>query len=173
MSKPTKYTVLIIENQLETLDVLIDALREKGIGVEVAGRGETALHWIETFHPDIIFSVFELSDMSATEFLHRAAGTPVVFTSDTQDLELLTKLLTSGAADYIAKPYNIDEVVARLYCRIYQHQQYQQLEQRTPQKEEAPDAGGQEEAAQEPSPLAMPSEHGHPLYSSEENSIRL
>ncbi len=118
MTQQATATILIVENEPETLDVLIDALRERGLAVEVAGRGETALRTVEKFAPDLVLSVAQLADMTPEAFTEKLGETPVIFTSDNDDADEVVRLLGAGAADYILKPYYVEEVVARVMRRL-------------------------------------------------------
>jgi DNA-binding response OmpR family regulator len=117
MTEKSSTTVLIVENEPETLDVLIDSLLEHGVGVEVASKAGTALRTVAQFNPDIVLSVAELVDMVPESFTEALGDTPVIFTSKSDDEDEIGRLLGAGAADYIRKPYSIKDVVARVLRR--------------------------------------------------------
>ena len=118
MTNETQQTVLILENDPDTLDILIEALKDKGLNTEVAVRGASGLHWVEKYHPDLVLSVLQLPDMDGLDFLRQVGDTPVIFMSENDSAEEVMAVFEAGAVDYITKPYYIEEVTARVLCRL-------------------------------------------------------
>lgn len=109
--------ILIIEDDADAADVLDAYLKREGYDVQIAGDGisglEKALHW----KPDLILLDVMLPGMRGTDVLaslRRESSTPVIMVTAMGDMPDKIGALRFGADDYVVKPYNPGEVVARV-----------------------------------------------------------
>lgn len=119
--------VLIIEDDADAAGVLDAYLRRENYAVAISGDGRTGLDVARQWKPDIILLDVMLPSMNGTEVLaaiRRDGQTPVIMITAMGDLPDKIGALRYGADDYIVKPYDPREVVARVQAvlRRYQHQ---------------------------------------------------
>ena len=110
--------VLIVEDQARTAWELRSGLEASGIEGCVATSGEEALHLLATKPFDAMVVDVMLPGMSGLNLVRRLRDRdrtiPAVFLSAKANLENRLQGLEAGGDDYLAKPYSILEVVARL-----------------------------------------------------------
>jgi len=110
--------VLIVEDQARTARELQTGLEVSGIAGQVAGSAEEALHLLDTEAFDAMVVDVMLPGMSGLTLVRRLRDRgqviPAVFLSARGDLEDRLQGLEAGGDDYLAKPYSILEVAARL-----------------------------------------------------------
>lgn len=123
----TPRRVLIIEDDADAAGVLDAYLRREHYAVAISGDGRAGLDVARQWKPDIILLDVMLPSMNGTEVLaalRRDGQTPVIMITAMGDLPDKIGALRYGADDYIVKPYDPREVVARVQAvlRRYQHQ---------------------------------------------------
>jgi two-component system copper resistance phosphate regulon response regulator CusR len=110
--------VLIVEDQSRTALELRSGLEASGIESQVAASAEVALAALEADRFDAMVVDVMLPGMSGLDLVKqlrdRGRGIPAVFLSAKADLQDRLRGLDVGGDDYLAKPYSILEVVARL-----------------------------------------------------------
>ena len=110
--------VLIVEDDPDLAGGLITALKNEGFIVSHAALGEEAKARITQFQPDMIILDLGLPDMDGLEVLqsvrNRPADIAVLILTARGDLENKVKALDLGADDYLAKPFEMLELLARL-----------------------------------------------------------
>lgn len=109
--------ILIVEDDESTLEFLEPELAHEGFEVVTATDGRKALEQFEKENPDLITLDVMLPELNGIEVLRRIRKTsavPVILV--TARGETLDKVngLNSGADDYIAKPFMIEELLARI-----------------------------------------------------------
>lgn len=108
--------VLIVEDELEISDILERYFEREGFRVISAADGETGLSHHQRLRPDIVILDIKLPRLDGYGVLaaiRQRGETPVIMvTALAEDLEKL-QALRSGADDYVVKPFNPLEVVAR------------------------------------------------------------
>ncbi|SLM29476.1 putative Sigma-54 interaction domain-containing protein [Desulfamplus magnetovallimortis] len=119
-----KPTVMVVDDQPQQLRSLFTALQDKGFNLLIAQSGAEALLLLEQARPDVILLDVSLPDLDGFEVCQRikklpnVSDIPVLFI--TASIQLLDKLegLRSGGADYITKPFQLEEVVARVKTHL-------------------------------------------------------
>lgn len=119
-----KFTVMVVDDQPGQLRALFTALQDKGCNLVIAQSGAEALSLLEQTLPHVILLDVTLPDMDGFDVCRRikqmpsASDIPVLFIS--ASIELVDKLegLRSGGADYITKPFQLDEVLARIKTHL-------------------------------------------------------
>ncbi len=112
--------ILIVDDDIETVLMMKDYLHFKGYHVLTAFNGEEALVLVKNDLPDLIILDVEMPNMGGLELCHHIKSDP-----KTRDISILmlscrdhvddkVQGLEKGADDYLSKPYNKDELLARI-----------------------------------------------------------
>src|SRR3954453_4742432 len=111
-------TVLIVEDDADLRGVLSRGLREEGFTVDTVGSGRDALDRVERIVPDVLVIDVGLPDTDGRDLCQalRARGvqTPVLFLTARDALVDRVAGFDAGGDDYVAKPFALVELVARL-----------------------------------------------------------
>lgn len=107
-------TIAVIEDDVHISDMLGELLSREGYRVLRAYSGTEALYLLSQQEPDLILLDLMLPGLSGEELLPRIQGTPVIVLSAKLDVEDKVKALLSGAADYMTKPFDPQELLARI-----------------------------------------------------------
>jgi two-component system cell cycle response regulator CtrA len=114
--------VLIVEDDPMTSKSLELALRAEGMVVDSTGMGEDGLEIGKLYEYDIIVLDLMLPDIDGYEVLRRLrasrVGTPVLILSGLSEPDKKVKGLGFGADDYLTKPFNRAELVARIQAIV-------------------------------------------------------
>ena len=106
--------ILIVDDDLHIGNLLVDVLTREGYSTARAYSGTEALIKIKSEHPDLILLDLMLPGLSGEEVLPLTEGIPVIVLSAKADIAGKVGLLMNGAADYVTKPFNNSELVARI-----------------------------------------------------------
>ena len=109
--------VLVVEDDEEITQVLQRSLRLEGYEVRVAGDGETALDQSAAFNPDLVIldlGLPKLDGMEVARRLRSADDVPILMLTARDALEARVEGLDAGADDYLVKPFERQELLARL-----------------------------------------------------------
>ena len=109
--------VLIVEDDEPIADVLRRTLRQEGHEVRSAADGAEALRAAEEFIPDLVILDLGLPDIDGVEVgkrLRKASDVPILILTARGDLDDRVGGLDSGADDYLVKPFERDELLARI-----------------------------------------------------------
>ncbi len=116
--------ILIVEDTIESLQLLQQILSDAGYTVRLAQDGAMGLHSVLRSQPDLMLLDIKMPGIDGYEVCRRmksnpeTAGIPIIFLSALQDKSSLLKGFELGAADYINKPYLAEEVLARVHTHI-------------------------------------------------------
>jgi two-component system, cell cycle response regulator len=117
--KRHKPLILVVEDDEDARMVVTELLRPR-YDVDAVGDGETALKRAAELNPDLVLLDLFLPGMDGFGALtglrrnSRTADTPVIFLSAQGDAETKSQGLSLGAADYLAKPFSEQELMARV-----------------------------------------------------------
>jgi len=109
--------VLVVEDDEEIAQVLQRSLRLEGYEVRIAGDGEAALDQSAAFNPDLVILDLGLPKLDGIEVARRlrsADDVPILMLTARDALESRVEGLDSGADDYLVKPFERQELLARL-----------------------------------------------------------
>jgi two-component system response regulator MprA len=109
--------VLVVEDDEEIAHVLQRSLRLEGYEVRVAGDGESALDQSAAFNPDLVIldlGLPRLDGMEVARRLRSADDVPILMLTARDALESRVEGLDAGADDYLVKPFERQELLARL-----------------------------------------------------------
>lgn len=111
-------TITIVDDDVSIGDMLERVLKKEGYQVLRAYSGTEALLLLEKQRPDLILLDLMLPGMSGEELLPHLAGIPVIAVSAKADVTDRVEVLLQGAADYLAKPFDIRELLARITVQL-------------------------------------------------------
>lgn len=111
-------TVLIIDDDVHIGDMLTEALGQEGYAVMRAYSGTEALLVLESKKPDLILLDLMLPGLSGEELLPKIKDIPVIVVSAKADVGSKTGLLYGGAQDYVTKPFELRELMARIAVQL-------------------------------------------------------
>jgi two-component system response regulator RegX3 len=109
--------VLVVDDEESYRQALAAGLAREGFAVEVAGDGHEALRLFHRVHPDLVLLDVMLPDQSGIEICQqmRALKSVPIIMVTARDSEVDVVLgLELGASDYVAKPFRLRELVARM-----------------------------------------------------------
>jgi two-component system response regulator MprA len=107
----------IIEDDTAILKVLQRGLAYEGYTVDVATDGRTGLNLAHDHHPDLVILDWMLPGMDGLEVCRRLrlqGGLPILMLTAKDTIQDRVQGLDAGADDYIVKPFNLDELTARI-----------------------------------------------------------
>lgn len=113
--------ILIVEDDVNISNLLKEALSQKGYTCGQAFSGTEAALWLEKESWMLVLLDLMLPGMTGEEVLQlirRQGDTPVIVLTAKDAMEEKLDLLTSGADDYITKPFDINEVIARVQIQL-------------------------------------------------------
>src|SRR5580704_8221701 len=120
----TRNIVLVVDYSPETLRLLTDAIEAAGMTVLVAREGEHALSIVEKVMPDVILMDALMPGMDGFETCRRLkrnstlAHVPVIFMTGLTETHDIVKGLEAGGVDYVTKPIDPDELLARIRVHL-------------------------------------------------------
>jgi len=113
--------VLIIDDEIQIRRLLRVGLGKQGFTVHEAGTGEEGLQMVVGKKPDIVLLDLGLPDLDGAVVLAKMrtwTTVPVIILSVRNAEEEIVRLLDAGADDYLVKPFNTGELVARMKVAI-------------------------------------------------------
>lgn len=127
-------TILVVDDNDDALFTLEQVLSRNGYRVLTAENGRIALEKAREHYPDIILSDVVMPELDGYGLAHAIKSDPllryipVVLLTSMDSIESVIKGLGEGADDYIAKPYQQDELLARLKAAMRTRSIYKELE---------------------------------------------
>lgn len=113
-----KKKIFIIDDDVYIGDMLEEVLGKAGYNVSRAYSGTEALLFLEKETPDLILLDLMLPGLSGEEILSKIREIPVIVVSAKAGLDDKVRLLMDGACDYLTKPFEIRELLARIAVQL-------------------------------------------------------
>jgi DNA-binding response OmpR family regulator len=110
--------ILIVDDDIHINDMLKDILTTEGYRVSLAYSGTEALLVLSHSKPDLILLDLMLPGLSGEDVLQQIADIPVIIISAKVNQADKISLLLNGAVDYITKPFDIEELLARIIVQL-------------------------------------------------------
>jgi two-component system, NtrC family, sensor kinase len=127
--------ILLVDDTPTNLAVLSDSIQDQGWTTLFATDGETAIEQAEYAQPDLILLDVMMPGIDGFETCRRlkanetTAAIPIIFMTALSDSVDKVHGLRLGAVDYITKPFQQEEVIARVGMQLRLHHMHRQLEQ--------------------------------------------
>ena len=127
--------ILAVDDSPETLMLLTDILTSNGYEVLTASNGHTALKLVEAEVPDLILLDVKMPGMDGYEVCRKlksakySSRIPVIFISGLYEAASKIKGFNAGGVDYIAKPFQLEEVLARVETHLALNHLQRQMEE--------------------------------------------
>ena len=112
------YTIAIIDDDVYIGNMLEDLLNRNGYSVIRAYSGTEALLLLKGRQPDLILLDLMLPGLSGEAVLPEIQGIPVIVISAKIDIDNKVDVLMAGAADYLTKPFDTKELLARIAVQL-------------------------------------------------------
>ena len=112
------YTIAIIDDDVYIGNMLEDLLNRNGYPVIRAYSGTEALLLLKGRQPDLILLDLMLPGLSGEAVLPEIQGIPVIVISAKIDIDNKVDVLMAGAADYLTKPFDTKELLARIAVQL-------------------------------------------------------
>jgi len=129
--------ILIVDDSPVNLNVLEYILKGSGYKVRPVTNGLMALQVAEKEKPDVVLLDIIMPDIDGYEVCRRfkenqnLCDIPIIFISAMNEINYIVKALASGGADYITKPFQAEEVKARVATHLKLYQQKQKLQKQS------------------------------------------
>ena len=111
-------TILIVDDDAAIGDLEQEVLERAGYAVERAYSGTEALLLLRDKRPALVLLDLMLPGLSGEALLPQLAGVPLIVVSAKAAVADKCALLLSGAADYLTKPFDTKELLARVAVRL-------------------------------------------------------
>lgn len=110
--------ILIIDDDIHINEMLEEVLIQEGYQVSHAYSGTEALLFLANEKPDLILLDLMLPGLTGEEVLPQIEKIPVIVMSAKVEVKDTVALLLNGAEDYITKPFEIEELLARIVVQL-------------------------------------------------------
>ncbi len=128
------YDILVVDDTPANLRLLSGMLSDQGYKVRPAPNGKLALMGARAVPPDLILLDINMPDMNGYQVCEQlkndpaTAAIPVIFISALDQTEDKIKAFTLGGVDYITKPFQLEEVLARVETHLTLHRLRREME---------------------------------------------
>jgi DNA-binding response OmpR family regulator len=123
----SSYKIMIVEDDVNIGDMLEEVLKLESYEVTRAYSGTEALMLLEKGRPDLILLDLMLPGLSGEELITKFNGILTIVLSAKSDIDSKISLLKKGACDYVTKPFELSELLARIeaHLRLMKENSYQ------------------------------------------------
>jgi two-component system, sensor histidine kinase and response regulator len=121
---PNGPVILLVDDNLRNLQVLGKLLQEEKYEIEFAINGEATLEWLRNKHFDLILLDLNMPGLNGFEVCKRIRSNnamddlPIIFLSAESERESILKGFEVGAQDYVTKPFDSRELLARVKTQL-------------------------------------------------------
>lgn len=128
--------ILVVDDTPANIQMLAGILRERGYHLSVATNGLQALEVLERIRPDLILLDVMMPEMDGFETCRRIKSSetlrdiPIIFLTAKAEVSDIVKGFEIGAVDYVAKPFNSHELLARVNTHLTIDQLRRNLEEK-------------------------------------------
>ena len=113
--------ILVVDDDTALAEMIGIVLRAEGFDISFCADGSEALEAFRTVSPDLVLLDLMLPGMDGIEvcsLIREESGIPIIMLTARSDTSDVVKGLESGADDYVVKPFNPKELVARIRTRL-------------------------------------------------------
>lgn len=130
-----KISILVVEDDVDINGLLCRILKKQNYEVISAYSGSEARMCINMYNYDLILLDLMLPGLSGEELIgeiRKSKAMPIIIISAKTEIEDKVKLLKLGADDYITKPFEISEVIARVEAQLRRYKRFNHTEHEEP-----------------------------------------
>ena len=116
--------ILIVDDTPANIQMLMAILKKEGYQLSAATNGRQALEVIEKVAPDLVLMDVMMPDMDGYEACERIKAStrwrdlPIIFLTAKTDIADIVRGFEVGAVDYVGKPFNGHELLARVHTHL-------------------------------------------------------
>ncbi len=110
--------ILIIDDDIHIGNVLEEMLSKEGYQIFRAYSGTEALFVLSKSKPDLVLLDLMLPGLNGEDVLPQIKGIPIIVVSAKVDIDNKVDVLLGGAVDYVTKPFNMRELLARISVHL-------------------------------------------------------
>ncbi|HAC64018.1 MAG TPA: histidine kinase [Cyanothece sp. UBA12306] len=131
---PDSFLILVVDDIPNNLKVVSNMLEEEGYGVTFAINGRQALERLKIVSPDLILLDLMMPEMDGLQVCNiiksdaKYSEIPIIFLTANYEHQNLLKAFDSGAVDYVTKPFNRPELLARVRTHLELKQAKEKLD---------------------------------------------
>lgn len=124
MSEESKPSVLIVDDVPDNIKIVAGVLKDEGYNLAFATRGSSALEMVRKHTFDVILLDIMMPEMDGFEVCRQLKADPetasvvVIFNTAKTDIESIIRGFEVGGSDYVTKPFNAAELVARVKTHV-------------------------------------------------------
>jgi signal transduction histidine kinase len=124
LPSPGECVILVVDDVLQNIKVVVTMLREAGYSIMPATSGSAALERVQNKLPDLVLLDLMMPDMDGLEVCSRlkaepaTRNIPIIFLTASNEMDHLVQGLKAGAVDYVTKPFNPPELLARVRTHL-------------------------------------------------------
>ena len=124
VSENSEVTVLLVDDNPQNLKVLYETLKDKGYRLLIANEGEKALDLAHRHQPEVILLDIMMPEMDGYEVCETlkqddvSREIPVIFLTAKTDVQDVVRGFEAGGVDYVTKPFNSAELLARIKTHV-------------------------------------------------------
>lgn len=133
---PQKANILAVDDTPDNLHILMQLLQEQGYRVRPVPNGAHALLSAQKERPDLILLDIMMPGMNGYEVCHhlkaddRTRDIPIIFISALDEGLDIATAFSVGGVDYLTKPFQAEELIARVHTHLALHQMRQTLQEK-------------------------------------------
>jgi two-component system, OmpR family, KDP operon response regulator KdpE len=116
-----KGNILVVDDEPQITRVLKTTLSSHGYGTRTAGDGDEALQMMKDWFPDLVITDLRMPNMDGLELCRRIREKsliPIIVLSVKGEERTKVEALDAGADDYVTKPFNVNELLARVRAAL-------------------------------------------------------
>jgi two-component system KDP operon response regulator KdpE len=116
-----RQNILVVDDEPQITRVLRTTLSTRGYLVRTAGDGDEALEVMRTWQPDVVITDLSMPNMAGLELTKRIRAKsqlPIIVLSVRGEEKTKVEALDAGADDYVTKPFNMNELLARVRASL-------------------------------------------------------
>ena len=127
--------ILLVEDTPEHIEAVVTVLHENNFRIRIAKKWSTALELLNQHHPDLILLDIFMPEMDGFELCRTIkcnpdfSSIPIIFLTASDDEDSIRKGFELGAQDYVVKPFNTSELLARVNTHIILKRQTESLKE--------------------------------------------
>lgn len=117
--------ILVVDDETQITRVLRTTLSSQGYSVRTAPDGDEALEVMREWPPDVVITDLAMPNLSGLELCRRirsSSAVPIIVLSVRGEEETKVEALDAGADDYVTKPFNMNELTARVRAALRRSQ---------------------------------------------------